>query len=288
MNIRLTLVLAAAFALCADIPDTHFRMPLPGAPDLTVLSESPSLPNAFVSILQGNSHKTSDMQLQSRLAIVRFVDGEFAKAVKPLPGGKQGYKFDIGKPLNSEDLQSALRHHRASVNPGDTVQITDIEFRSKEIVLQINGGGKKHFHLLEHLQIGMGDAANSAPIQDRHPNEGTGATLILDYGRPLPDMSPDDLKTQLAPILDFSKHSAAVNWIDTLPPQFQQAIKDRHAIVGMDREMVLAAMGRADHKVRERDANGVETEDWIYGGPPAKTVFVTFVADKVIRVKEFD
>jgi hypothetical protein len=102
-------------------------------------------------------------------------------------------------------------------------------------------------------------------------------------------MSPDDVKHDLSGLLDFSKqHSATVNWVETLPPQFQQAIKDHTAIVGMDRDMVIAALGRPDHKVRERDPNGDETEDWIYGTPPAKTVFVTFSGDKVIRVKEFN
>jgi hypothetical protein len=102
-------------------------------------------------------------------------------------------------------------------------------------------------------------------------------------------MSPEDLKHDLSVMLDFSKqHSAAVNWIDSLPPQFQLAIKDHRAILGMDQEMVIASMGRAEKKVRERGPDGNETEDWIYGSPPAKTVFVTFEGDTVINVKEFN
>ena len=90
-------------------------------------------------------------------------------------------------------------------------------------------------------------------------------------------------------LLDFSQqHSATVNWIDTLAPQFQQAIKDERAVVGMDSEMVLAAMGRPEHKVRERDSEGHDTEDWIYGTPPSKTTFVTFEGNTVIRVKEYN
>ncbi len=102
-------------------------------------------------------------------------------------------------------------------------------------------------------------------------------------------MSPDDLKRDLSVMLDFShQHSATVNWIDTLAPQFQQAIKDERAVVGMDSEMVLAAMGRPEHKVRERDPEGNDTEDWIYGTPPSKTTFVTFEGNTVIRVKEYN
>ena len=93
----------------------------------------------------------------------------------------------------------------------------------------------------------------------------------------MPDLTPDDLKTLLAPFLDFSKErSASVHWIDTLPPEMKKAITERHAMVGMDREEVVAAIGKPDRKVRERDAQGNDTEDWIYGHPPDKTVFVQF------------
>jgi hypothetical protein len=115
-----------------------------------------------------------------------------------------------------------------------------------------------------------------------------GSTLILDYGRPLPDLTPDELKQHLGVFLDFSKQrSASVSWIESLPPEFQQAIKERRAMVGMDKEMVIAAMGKPERKVRERDPDGLETEDWIYGHPPAKTVFVKFAGEKVISVKQF-
>jgi hypothetical protein len=79
-----------------------------------------------------------------------------------------------------------------------------------------------------------------------------------------------------------------VNWFDTLPAPVQQAIREHRAIVGMDQEMVIAALGRPEHKVRERDEQGNETEDWIYGTPPAKTTFVTFIGEKVTRVKVFN
>jgi len=221
--------------------------------------------------------------------LIRYVDGEFAKTLVSLPRGKKGLKIVAGKPLDEKALKDTVRLSGGrAASPGETVQITKIEFRVHEIEIQINGGPNKHFHLREHLSVGIGDYPVDPP-QNTHPNEGTGATIIVDYRRPVPDMSPDDLKHDLSVLLDFSKqHSATVNWIDTLPPEFQQAIKDNKAIVGMDHEMVIAALGRPDKKVRERTPEGDETEDWIYGTPPGKTIFVTFLGDKVIRVKEFN
>jgi hypothetical protein len=289
---RTTLVLAFALALGADVLDVcRFRMPLPTAPDIKPLSDPSSQPDIFVAVTQHPSNQPADLKPQSRLEIIRYVSGEFAKAVKPLPGGKKGLKIPVGKAVNEKELQQALRTGGIAASPGDTVQITALEFRSKEIVIQVNGGGKKHYHLRDHLQVGTGGVPVTRIPQtpDVRSNEGNGSTLFLDYGRSIPDMSAEDLMHDLGPFLDFSKeHSAAVNWIDTLPPQFKDAIKDRKAVEGMDHEMVLAALGRPDHKVREHTPEGQQTEDWIYGTPPAKTVFVTFSGDKVIRVKEYD
>ncbi|MGH9712148.1 MAG: hypothetical protein ACRD5M_02490 [Candidatus Acidiferrales bacterium] len=289
---RIILVFVFALALDANVADTlRFRMPLPAPPDTKPLTDPSSQPELFVAVTQHPSNQPADLKPQSRLEIIRYVSGEFAKAVKPLPGGKKGLKIPVGKVVNEKELQQALRTGGIAASPGDTVQITSLEFRSKEIVIQVNGGGRKRYHLRDHLQVGMGGVPVSTGPQttDANSNEGNGSTLFLDYGRPIPDMSAEDLMHDLGPFLDFSKeHSAAVNWIDTLPPQFKEAIKDRKALEGMDHEMVLAALGRPDHKVRESTPEGLQTEDWIYGNPPAKTVFVTFSGDKVIKVKEYD
>jgi hypothetical protein len=288
MYFRATLAFAAVLIAFADVPDaTHLRIPLPGIAQFSSLSDPILMPDVFVSVIPQSSGKSPGLQEHSRIEIIRYVSGEFAKAVKPLPGGRNGYKYPVAKKLDEKDLNDALRKQGTAINPGDTIQITSLEFHAKEIVFQINGGGRKHFHIREHLQIGIGSAAT--PTTVANPYEGTGATLVLDYGRSIPDMSADDLMHDLEPFFDFSKrHSAAVNWVETLPPQFKQAIQDHIAIEGMDHDMVLAAMGRPEHKVRERTEAGEETEDWIYGTPPARTVFVTFSGDKVIRVKQYN
>jgi hypothetical protein len=286
MDVRCTLVLAIALGLWAVNPGVSRSQGTQQSE-----SVSGSLSNSAQPSGAGVSAASAEpLQPQSQLLLIRNVDGEFAKAIQSIPGGKKGFKITVGKPVDPQSLRDALRLWGTAANPGDTVQITKLEFRSREILVQINGGGKKHFHLLEHLQIGIGAGTSTVTTNaPSHPNEGIGGTLILDYGRPVPNMSPDDLKRDLSVMLDFSKqHSAAVNWIETLPKQYQEAIKDHKAVVGMDHEMVLAAMGRPDKKVRQRRPDGNETEDWIYGKPPARTTFVTFLGDRVVRVKEFD
>jgi hypothetical protein len=117
---------------------------------------------------------------------------------------------------------------------------------------------------------------------------GTGSTIYLEFKKDVPDMTPDELKQLLAPFLDFTKQrSASVHWVDTLSPELKKAIQDRRPTVGMDREEVIAAIGKPEHKVRERDSEGNEIEDWIYGQPPSKTVFVRFQGERVTSVRQF-
>ena len=127
--------------------------------------------------------------------------------------------------------------------------------------------------------------------QDQGPagfQQGLGGTIYLQFPKNVPDISPEELKGILAPFLDFSKErSASVHWIDTLPPEMKKAITERHPIVGMDRDEVVAAIGKPDRKVRERDAEGNETEDWIYGHPPDKTTFVHFSGERVTGIKQY-
>jgi hypothetical protein len=304
MGAQVTIALLTVLAFGADIPGmTPFRS-TPAAVASAASGEltTPALPRAAIapgpdttqasSPPQSADHSSKSLQPQSRLLLIRFIDGEFARVVEPLPGGKKGYKVPAGKPLDMKKLSDALRLYGTAASQGDTVQVTGIDFHSDAIVLRINGGGKKHFHLRDHLQIGIGGMSTPGPDQTSQSyaqQQLPGATLVMDYPHGVPDMSPDDLKRDLSVMLDFSnQRSATVNWIDTLAPQFQEAIKDERAIVGMDSEMVLAAMGRPEHKVRERDPEGNDTEDWIYGTPPSKTTFVTFLGDTVIRVKQFN
>lgn len=291
MDVRPTLVLVAALAIAADVQGiTQLR---PGSSGLSGQSTSEpavsgSISPAGAGGAQSSASKSLPLQGSSRILLIRYVDGEFAKAVRPLPGGKRGFKVPVGKPVDKQSLSDAVRLYGLAASPGDVVQITAMEFRPDSIVIQINGGGKKKFHMRDHIQFGVGNLS-SPPPPAYEPAQPAGSTLVLDYGRPLPDMSSDDLKHDLGAFLDFSKqHSAAVNWIETIPPQFKDAIRDHRAAVGMDSEMVIAALGRPDHKVRERDQTGTETEDWIYGSPPARTTFVTFVGDNVIRVTTYN
>ena len=243
-----------------------------------------------------NGQKSGPLQEQSKLDLIRYVSGEFAKATKPLPRGKDGFFIFVGQPLMIDQLNRAVASHGAAVNPGDSVQITKLEFHDHTIAVDVNGGGKGKRNWRDHIQVGMGGGypstqSSTTKVDDNAPPgviPGMGSTIYLEFKKNVPDMTPDDLKQLLAPFLDFTKQrSASVQWVDTLSPELKKAIQDRRPTIGMDREEVIAAIGKPEHKVRERDSEGNEIEDWIYGQPPSKTVFVRFQGERVTSVRQF-
>ena len=245
---------------------------------------------------QPSAPKGANLTEPSKLALIRFVSGEFAKVRKPIPGGKEGFVLYTDKPLNQEYLDRVVSTHGAAINTGDNAQITKLEFREHTIIVDINGGGRPRKSWRDRIQVSMGGPSQAPQTttttqQEQGPagfQPGQGGTLYVQFPKNIPDLSPDDLKNLLSPFLDFAKErSAAVHWIDTLPPEMKKAITDRRAVLGMDKEEVVAAIGKPDRKVRERDAEGYDTEDWIYGHPPDKTVFVHFRGDKVSSIKQY-
>jgi hypothetical protein len=303
------LALSLAFLLLADadIPRVNsLRPPAKPAPDFPSDEEIPLFRSADASSDSAPSQaqsssktpsaaRSTPLQETSKLNLIRYVSGEFAKAIKPLPAGKEGFHVSVGKPLETDLLDRAVATHGPAVNTGDNVQITKLEFRDHQIIVDLNGGGRGKRRWRDHLQIGLGGGGypprQTSSTQDPGPpgmQPGMGSTIFLEFNKALPDITPDELKQLLSPFLNFSKErSAAVQWFDTLPPEMKKAIQDRRPVVGMDREELVAAIGKPDHKVRERDSDGNDIEDWIYGQPPSKTVFVRFLGDRVTSIKQF-
>lgn len=296
-------VVVVAFALSAhaDVPRLHLTREKTAQPAQLPPGESipvlPELPQSQTAAQQPDEKKSEPiatrkekMTDRSRLEIIRYVYGEFAKARLPIPAGKNGFRFTPWKEVEEADIRKAIANGGISANPGDQVQITLLQVKGNELVVDLNGGGKVRRRFRDRLQVSVGGLPQVRMEQTGGPGgyQGQGATLILDFGRAVPNMTSAEVKELLSTFLDFGgQRSATENWVDTLPPEFQQAIKDRRAVVGMDKEMVIAAMGRPERKVREKDEDGLETEDWIYGNPPNKTIFVKFAGDKVLSVKEF-
>jgi hypothetical protein len=299
----LTLSLALLLLASADIPGSERLRPstVPGGSfsrtdEIDVFPDDVAGERQAAQSESKTSTNAATLQEYSKLQLIRYVSGEFAKATRNLPAGKDGFLHYVGKPLSQEQLERAVATHGAAVHIGDSAQITKLEFRDHSIVVDVNGGGRGKRRWRDHIQFGMGGTIPTTRTTTTDPNQsgppglqpGTGSTIFLEFSKAVPDLTPEELKQILSPFLDFARQrSASVQWVDTLPPEMKRAIQERRPTVGMDREEVVAAIGKPEHKVRERDSEGNEIEDWIYGQPPSKTVFVRFLGDRVTSIKQY-
>src|SRR5260370_6220390 len=142
MATRLFLSLTLFFMADADVPRvTSLRPPAQPAVVFPSGEEISLFPDTALDG-QGDSQtpakpKSATLQEASKLELIRYVSGEFAKATKSLPAGKEGLIVYVGKPLQADLLERALVTHGAAVNTGDKVQITNLDFRDRQIIADL-------------------------------------------------------------------------------------------------------------------------------------------------------
>jgi hypothetical protein len=221
-----------------------------------------------------------------RVEILRGLLSEYATVKAFLPRSKKPLPFDASGAWDKQAWAQAGQQFGPAARVGDLVQITHVAIENNIIVLEINNGMKgKVGSWRDHVQVGMGPTM--APINgQQNSNAPSGTSIALLFGGPVPSLKADEIKKIMAPVLDFDRQSAAGNYVEKLPEPMQKAIKANKVIVGMDRDEVLLAVGRPRHKERNVTNDGAETEDWIYGDPPGKITFVTFVGSTVTGIKE--
>jgi hypothetical protein len=222
---------------------------------------------------------------ETRVIIIRSLGSEFIALKVPLPINKTGLTINSKGEFDWKKNEEAAARTGQFIPPGMTVQITSLVFENNSIIFEINGGGKKKRRFLEHIELGAGGGTRpvAAPTVQAPPK---GSYVKIKFDGGIPNLTPDQVKEILTPVLDFSKKSATRTFIESVPEEFKEAAKNKQVIVGMDKDLVLAILGRPLKKVRDKKGE-VETEDWIYGERPQKVVFVTFLKGKVVSVKEY-
>ncbi len=222
-----------------------------------------------------------------RVEILRGLLSEYATVKAYLPRSKKPLPFDSSGQYDKQYWAQAGQQFGPAARVGDLVQITHVAIENNQIVLEINNGmkGKGSGSWRDHVQVGVGPTMS--PInRQQNSNAPSGTSIALLFGGPVPELKADEIKKIMAPVLDFDKDTAAGNYIEKLPEPVQKAIKSNKVILGMNHDEVLLAIGKPRHKERNVSNDGTETEDWIYGDPPGKITFVTFVGDKVTGIKE--
>jgi hypothetical protein len=228
--------------------------------------------------------RADKLSFDERMEIERGLGAEFATMKVILPRAKKPLVFKSDGTYDKGAWEKALQDGGPAARLGDEVQITRIEIEDKKIVLELNGGTRSG-HWYDHVQVGMG--GNTSPIATNQNGQGAnGSHIAIMFPGSVPSLKAADIRQMLSPIFDFEKHSAAQQYVDTLPEPMKKAIKEQRAIAGMNKDQVLLALGKPRNKSRETNGEGDEIEDWIYGDPPGKMIFVRFDEGKVVKVSD--
>src|SRR6185312_16372608 len=140
---------------------------------------------------------------ETKLALVRLLSSEFVWTRKPLPMGEGGIAILPNGDLspNGDDLNRAVMAKGQAAKQGERVQITNVTLKGSEILLEINGGGKKKTKWYDHLQVGLGGTTAQTPQNTEIPK---GSYLAIEYKGYIPEMTLEELKARIAPVFDFS------------------------------------------------------------------------------------
>lgn len=223
----------------------------------------------------------------ARLGIIRTILADQAAARVAMPLGSDGVEVSDTGQINQEKLTREIQRNGQSIEAGKVVTITDITFDDREITVVLDGGGKNKKNILDRIQIGVGtDSTGNVPVRNDPALQAKGSKIVLKFAKKVPaDLTPEQFRQLLDPVLDFNKSNVAKSGIAALPPEFQEAVKNKEAKIGMDRGTVIMAMGRPDQKFR--DPAKPSYEQWMYILRGLRRVFVTFEDNIVVQVKQF-
>lgn len=221
----------------------------------------------------------------ARGEILRKLIAEESAARIEMPFGGEGVLLSESGEINKEKLGKQIQKNGRSIQSGRIVAITSFEFNDKSVAVELDGGGKEKKRFGGHVQVSVGGATTQ-------PNRPTaakvrGSRIVLSFTKKVPaDLTPEQLKVLLSPVLDFTKHTLTGATVQSLPPEFQEAVLAKEARIGMDQDTVILALGLPSRKTTER-VNGVEQETFQYDGRGVSKTFVVFENNIVVKITEY-
>jgi hypothetical protein len=225
---------------------------------------------------------TTPINERGRRELVRNLEAEQGFAHRALPLGEGVVLLANGNLKPAGEAYKAMIFKKGeSVGPGDRVVITSMNVKPDRIIFDLNGGPYAKHRFLSHIEI------NDAPVVANTGEIATGCRITLIFEGGIPDVSAPEVKALLDPVIDFGAKTSEQAYAETLPPFLKDAVAQHDVLVGMNRKMVLAAMGAPENKERELLPGSADRhyEEWIYGHMPQTVRFVRIEGDRVTQVR---
>ena len=208
---------------------------------------------------------------EERLALIRGLTAETAKAKVLIPRSKKPLAVSAKSVWDQAVWDAATKELGPAARLGELITVTKVDIKDDRIELELNNGLKSGRTWKDRVQVGVGN--NTQPISRNDARATAGSYIAVVFDKKITTLEVADVKRILAPVLDFDKRTVTENYME------------KRVIEGMDKDQVMAAVGRPLRKER-RTVDGNDLEDWMYGRAPGKLTFVTFEGNKVAKVKE--
>jgi len=230
-----------------------------------------------------------ELDPKTRLMLIRALMSEQGFAMRPFPRGHKGLTLAANGKLEpaGEGYLNMVVDQGLSAKPGQRVVITNLRIDKSRIIFDLDGGPDAKHRFLRHIQIGMGDPMDDPdydPSLLDQSGDPAGARITLAFANGVPEVTPQQVKALLAPLISFDVKTPVQAYTDTLPAPLKEAILNHNVWVGMNTDMVYFAMGRPRLKSREMEGQ-MPVEIWLYGTPPDPVTFVRINGNRVIRVE---
>jgi len=225
---------------------------------------------------------TTPITERGRRELIRNLEAEQGFAHRPLPLGENITLMANGQLTPGGELYKQMLYKKGQVaGPGERVAITAVQVKPDRIILDLNGGPHLKHRFLRHIELG------DTPLAPDDGAQVSGCRVTLVFEGGLPDVSAPEVKALLDPLIDFGVKTSVQAYADTLPAFLKDAIAHHDVLVGMNRKMVLAAMGAPLSKTRELEEGSDDRhyEEWIYGQVPQTVRFVRIEGDRVTQVR---
>ncbi len=219
---------------------------------------------------------------RGRRELIRNLEAEQGFAHRPLPLGEDLILMANGNLKPGGDAYNQMLYKKGeAAAPGDRIAITTVTVKGDRIIFDLNGGPYLKHRFLRHIDL------NDTPLAADDGSQVTGCRVTLLFEGGIPEISAPEVKALLDPIIDFGVKTSGEAYADSLPSFLKDAIAQHDVLVGMNRKMVLAALGAPESKVRELVDGSADRhyEEWIFGHVPQTVRFVRFEGDRVTQVR---
>lgn len=227
---------------------------------------------------------TAPMDTRDKLEVIRIMQAEQGFAMRPLPCGHKGLTLEANGKLEpaGEAYLNMVTANGISAKPGARVVITDVKTDHNKLILDFNNGPDARHRFLRHISLGT-DPYYDAPVVAGGGEPG-GARITLEFKGHIPELTGDQVKALLAPLVSFDVKTPVQAYTDTLPKPLKEAILNHQVLVGMNTDMVMFAKGQPQTKYHTMDGQ-MPIDIWLYGQAPNPVTFVRINGNRVIRVE---